>query len=122
MANATAHRLGAAITLAIAAGHGEKNGSRDASKPIVAAGIGALCGTLPDLLEPACHPNHRQFFHGLACAGFVGAACYHLYQWEPQTSGEEIVRFLMLAVGGAFLTHLAMDAFSPKGLPLIGKL
>lgn len=122
MANAIAHRLGAAITLAIAVGHGEKSGSSDASKPIVAAGIGALCGTLPDLLEPACHPNHRQFFHGLACAGVVGTACYRLYQWEPQTSSEEIVRFLLLAVGGAFLTHLAMDALSPKGLPLIGRL
>lgn len=122
MANAIAHRLGAAITLAVAAGHGGKNGCSDASKPIVAAGIGALCGTLPDLLEPACHPNHRQFFHGLACAGLIGAACYRLYRWEPQTSGEEIVRFVLLAVGGAFLTHLAMDSLSPKGLPLIGKL
>lgn len=122
MANAIAHRLGAAITLAAVAGREEKNGNSDTAKPVVAAGIGALCGTLPDLLEPACHPNHRQFFHSLACAGLIGTACYSLYQWEPQTSGEEIVRFLLLAVGGAFLTHLAIDALSPKGLPLIGKL
>ena len=121
MSNGIAHRLGAALTLAVAAGHGvEKNGGGD-SKPIVAAGIGALCGTLPDVLEPACHPNHRQFFHGLACARIVGASCYRLYRWKPQTSSEEIVRFLLMAVGGAFLTHLAMDAFSPKGLPLIGR-
>ena len=28
-----------------------------------AGGFGAMCGSLPDLLEPAIHPNHRQFFH-----------------------------------------------------------
>lgn len=122
MANAIAHRLGAAVTLAAVAGRQEKNGNSTATKPVAAAAIGALCGTLPDLLEPACNPNHRQFFHSLACAGIVGAACYRLHQWEPQTSGEEIVRFLLLGIGGAFLIHLAMDAFSPKRLPLIGKL
>lgn len=122
VANAIAHRLGAAITLAVLAGNGDRNGSKDATRPAVAAGIGALCGTLPDLLEPACHPNHRQFFHSVACAGLVGVAWYRLYRWEPQTNSEDLVRLLLLGVGGAFLIHLAMDAFSPKGLPLIGKL
>ena len=37
-------------------------------------------GTLPDLLEPALHPNHRQFFHGVLFAAGVSIALYKLYQ------------------------------------------
>lgn len=33
---------------------------------------GAIGGTLPDQLEPALHPHHRQFFHSLAVLAGVG--------------------------------------------------
>lgn len=122
MANAAAHRLGAAVTLAIAAAHEDAKNGVKTSRPFVAACIGATCGTLPDLLEPAIHPNHRQFFHSLLCAGLIGTGLYGLYKWKPETDGEEILRFLLLVAGGAFLTHLAMDAFTSKGLPLMGRI
>lgn len=39
-------------------------------KPIVGAGLAVLLTNLPDQMEPATHPNHRQFFHSVACAAY----------------------------------------------------
>jgi len=122
MPNAVAHRVGAALALAIAAAHEEQKRCIQTTKPLAAAVAGAMLGTLPDILEPALHPNHREFFHSLACAGLIGLGIYHAYRWEPTTDGEEVMRFLLLAAGGAFLTHLAMDALTSKGLPLLGRI
>src|ERR1700736_2048406 len=33
---------------------------------LLSAGVGIIDGLLPDLLEPAIHPNHRPFFHRYA--------------------------------------------------------
>lgn len=120
MANAAAHRLGAAVALFTAVAHEDARNGVTSNRPLAAACVGATCGTLPDLFEPAFHPNHRQFFHSLAFAGLMGYACYRLYQWKPETGTEELMRFFLLTAGGAYLTHLAMDAFSPKSLPLVG--
>lgn len=122
MPNALAHRVGAALTLAIAAAHEEQNGCVQTTKPLTAAVAGAMLGTLPDILEPALHPNHREFFHSLACAGLIGLGIFRAYRWEPTSEVEEILRFLLLTAGGAFLTHLAMDALTSKGLPLLGRI
>lgn len=116
MPNALPHRLGAAAVMAIAVSSREEP---DPSKQAVAACGGALFGTLPDLLEPASNPRHRQFFHSLACAALVGYACHRLYHWQPETVSDQFVRGALLIAGGSFLTHLAMDAFSPQGLPLL---
>lgn len=121
MSNAAAHRLGAAVALAAAVAHEDTKNGVTSNRPIAAACVGFTCGTLPEVIEPAIHPNHRQFFHGLAFAGAVGYASYKLYKWEPETNNEKLMRFLLLTVAGAYLTHLVMDAFSPKGLPLVGR-
>lgn len=122
MSNAGAHKLGAAVTLYTFMANEDAKKSVTSNRPLAAACVGVTCGTLPDVFEPAFHPNHRQFFHGLAFAGFVGYACYRFYKWGPETDGEKLMRFLLLTMSGAYLTHLAMDAFSPKGLPLIGRV
>lgn len=74
------------------------------------------------MLEPASHPNHRQFFHSLAFAGVLGMAAHKLYTWEPDNSFDEATRFVLLVGVGAYLIHLLLDAGTPKSLPLIGKL
>jgi len=122
MANASTHRLGAAVTLAMVVAHEEEKNSTQSIRPIIAGYVGAAFGTLPDILEPAHNPNHRQFFHSLIFAGLVGVACRKIYSWQPATVEEKTMRFLLLLTGGAYLTHLAMDAFSSKGLPVLGKL
>jgi inner membrane protein len=120
--NGTAHRLGATIALA-AAGVATAE-TPDAKLPRAAiAGIGGYCcGTLPDLLEPATNPHHRQFFHSLAFAVLLGYGTYKLYQWQPESSAGELVRVLGLLAGGAYLTHLALDATTKRSLPLVGRL
>ncbi len=45
-----------------------------------------------------------------------------MYQWEPESEGGELVRAVVLIGGSACLVHLAMDAFTRKSLPLVGKL
>lgn len=122
MSNAAAHKFGAAVTLYAAMAHEDARNGVTSNRPLAAACIGVTCGTLPDVFEPAFHPNHRQFFHSLAFAGIVGYGCYRLYQWKPENDTEKLMRFLLLTVSAAYLTHLAMDAFSTKGLPLVGRI
>ena len=83
MANATAHRLGAAAVVSGVALAAENNQEEPTAKPLVAGSLAWLAGTLPDILEPARHPNHRQFFHSLAFAGLVGHGVYKAWKWEP---------------------------------------
>ena len=89
---------------------------------IASGGIGALCGSLPDLLEPAVHPNHRQFFHSVVFAAVLIEGGRRIYRWQPDNDWQRLVRGLALITGGAYLVHLAMDATTAKSLPLLGKL
>ena len=93
-----------------------------AKHPLLAAATAAGCGTLPDVLEPALHPNHRQFFPSFLFATGVDFALYKLYRREPESEGEELARVVALIGSSAYLVHLAMDAFTRKSLPLVGKL
>lgn len=121
--NAKAHRLVAAAVVAIAAAYHESCKGESTPKPIAAGGLAALLGTLPDLIEPAFNnPHHRQFFHSLLFAGVIGYGMYELYQWQPNTDEKKFLRWILLIAGGAYLTHLAMDACTKRSLPLCGKL
>ena len=88
-------------------------------KSLAAGGLAALTARLPDILEPAYHPNHRQFFHSLTCAGLLVGGMYHLYKWETEDEFEKFLRFAGLVAGGSYLIHLLCDSRTPKGLPII---
>lgn len=124
MANATAHRLGAGLTVGLTSLAYELNRGEEADffRPVAASSLAALAGTLPDILEPATSPRHRQFLHSVAFAGALGYGMYKLYRWEPQDDWGKFLQFVGLAAGGAYLVHLAMDASTPASLPLVGKL
>lgn len=122
MANSAAHRTVAALGVCAALAHGEKQRGESTAKPLFGAGIAALCGTLPDLLEPALHPNHRQFFHSLVVLGGVGYLLDVLRKWQPKDDFEEITKLALIAAAGAYGIHLIMDGLTPKGLPLVGQL
>lgn len=68
------HRVMAAVCVGGAAAADWKEDDHWAKHPLVAAATAAGCGTLPDIIEPALHPNHRQFFHSVLFAAGVGAA------------------------------------------------
>lgn len=80
---------------------------------------GAFGGKLPDLFEPATSPNHRKFLHSLC---FLAGVCYgvkRIYDWQPEDLLGKIVKYALLACGIGYISHLALDARTPKSLPLI---
>ena len=79
----------------------------------------ALLPSLPDVLEPAIHPNHRRFFHSVTFAIAVGYGLHRAYKWETQEPWERLARMVALAAGAAYLAHLARDAFTARSLPLV---
>lgn len=122
MACAQTHQLIAAAAVGSYCLNQEAGRQEQSIKPLVGALLAGQLTLLPDLLEPAAHPNHRQFFHSLSFAGMLGLATYKLYRWEPESELGEIARFVTLVGAAAYFIHLLVDAGSPKSLPLVGKL
>ncbi|MBN26829.1 MAG: metal-dependent hydrolase [Alteromonadaceae bacterium] len=121
MPNAKTHMLvGAGVGLTAALRDKKKHPA--SHNVVVAPAIGAFMGRLPDILEPALHPNHRQFLHGMTVLTLLTAGLLKAYRWSPDEPFEKFLRGLMLIGGGAYLSHLICDASTPKGLPLVGKL
>lgn len=114
---------------------------------VVGACLGAsFGGVLPDILEPALTPNHRQFAHGIipaaAAAHFGRGAhregCDSLYTWAHEAiqtseetcgSDDSLPRSLRFLIAGFFrgvpigyLSHLVADFGTPRCLPLVGRL
>lgn len=115
---------------------------------IGAIAAGTCAAKLPDFLEPAIHPNHRSFFHSVGFVGTAGPAFwsfasqkrnealrlaeeYEKRAKQAQTEQEAQLyrrqahryRFLAglwLGATAGYLSHLAADALTPKGLPLLG--
>lgn len=78
----------------------------------VAGAVGAM---LPDLLEPANCPRHRSLFHSVATGALI---CKGMRKLSESSMPEE-QKQVVVAVGIAYLSHLAMDADTPAGLPVI---
>lgn len=100
---------------------GEDN-EATAPRAVGAAALAALLTNLPDKLEPALHPHHRQFFHSYAIAGGLGLAGYSLLKWEAEGDLEKVLRTILLVGCGAYLIHLAADSLTSRTLPVLGKL
>jgi hypothetical protein len=105
---------------------------------------GAVGGCLPDILEPATSPNHRQACHGVVPVGTVAifirntlpTAAKELLQraeWvkgsNPKHAGMTLERMAWLfaagfvkGLGPGYLSHLVLDSCTPRGLPLFGKI
>ena len=121
MPNAATHRIVAGLVAGGFAALEESRNGESSGRPLAAGGIGALAGARPDLLEPASHPRHRQFFHSAAFAVGVGYAWYRCCKWEPKSAVESTIRLALLCGGLGCLVHLIQDGFTPAGLPLIGR-
>ena len=90
------------------------------TKPTILGAVGSslLGGTaakLPDYLEPPTSPNHRGFFHSKS----MGVALTSILQRaaESMTLSDE-GKLLTAIVGFSYLSHLALDSKTNKGLPL----
>jgi inner membrane protein len=122
MSNSATHGLAAFTTVTVLSAVDERHRGQATLRPLLDGAAGALLTSLPDKLEPAIHPNHRQFFHSVVFAAGVGYATYQAYKWQPTNDWEQILRWLVIIGGVAYLTHLALDACTAKSLPLVGKL
>lgn len=76
---------------------------------------GAATALLPDILEPACHPNHRKFFHSLAAAAVVAWMMSGKHTDEYSAA----LKALVTAAGLGWLSHVFLDALTPKCVPII---
>jgi membrane-bound metal-dependent hydrolase YbcI (DUF457 family) len=114
----------------------------------VAGGLGgSVGGRLPDLLEPATWPGHRDVAHSAACAGLIMKSRSPVEKWSAQMestisqllfspspsdvqlgpSTEQFVTAICMAlvvgfVNGllaGYLSHLALDGCTPSGIPLL---
>ena len=81
------------------------------------AGIGgAVVGLVPDLLEPAIHPNHRSWLHSYACAGLLGY--WTKRAWENPALNQ-LQKAQLTICSLSYLSHLIADGNTAKGLPLL---
>jgi inner membrane protein len=123
MSNANAHILGAAITVgALHIAHDRAEERTASGLPLASAGLAGCLASLPDWLEPAIHPNHRQVFHSVTFGALLVYAGARLYEWRPEDDLGEVARYVALIGIASYVTHLAMDALTSKSLPLLGRL
>jgi len=106
----TAHLVAGAIAGAVVASlHPGFGNFETGQRILLGAGIGALGGILPDLLEPATSPFHRGAAHSVVAFGIA-------------TRGSLATRRPIPAVLLAgFSSHLLLDAKTPAGLPWVMK-
>jgi membrane-bound metal-dependent hydrolase YbcI (DUF457 family) len=45
-----------------------------------------------------------------------------IYDWNPQTEGQKLLRDVLLSIGVGYLSHLGADATTAAGLPWIGSI
>lgn len=122
MANGNTHRALAALTVGGTLLYQESLENKNTARPLIGTVLGGMFGTLPDLLEPASNPHHRQFFHGAVFLVAVGWVGWKTLEWCPEDDWQKAIRFTLLVGCGAYLSHLALDALSKHSLPLVGKL
>lgn len=120
MANRNTHMLvGGALVLGLYIVHKKFIQCEDLTfKGVVASfATGAVLGIVPDMLEPAAHPNHRQFFHSV---GFSAAMLWVRdgVRRSP-TIDKDSKRYFDWALC-AYGSHLICDSQTPKGLPFLG--
>jgi membrane-bound metal-dependent hydrolase YbcI (DUF457 family) len=113
--------MAAAVVVGSACFYAEGNQQTKTVKPFVGTGLAAILTNLPDMIEPASHPNHRQFFHSLAFAGLLGLATRKVYQWKTDNPFDEAARFILLVGSAAYFVHLLLDFSTPRSLPIVGK-
>lgn len=121
--NAAAHALHAAA--AVCGAHAMRDlhhHGQLTTMPPASGGLAALLGSLPDLVEPACNPHHRQFFHSVAFLCGVGYVTYRVYRWQPEQPWQQLMKWLGVVAGGASVVHLMCDVRTPRGVPMLGRL
>jgi inner membrane protein len=108
---------------------------------------GAVASKLPDVIEPATHPNHRSTFHSMGFLVTTGIVAlpwaeqkrqrqYQLAEyarsqanspaneidrgyWQRKALWHEFIAGLIAGLVVGYISHLVADSFTPKGLPIL---
>lgn len=78
--------------------------------------IGGLAGIIPDVLEPATSPNHRNFFHSMAFLAILASGNQKI--WESQNLSED-QKLVISMLSAGYGSHLLSDSGTPKSLPFL---
>jgi len=116
MPNRNTHAIIGAISsgLTYAVECNRKNQNPKPEEMLQAAAGGAITGIVPDVLEPATNPNHREFFHSILFGAGVGKGA----QKAEKLNLTEKQKIMLKSLSAGYLSHLAADATTPKGLPV----
>jgi len=108
---------------------------------------GYLGGKMPDVLEPAIHAWHRNFCHSWTVGALVAGGVAALGRWEKDcreraadfrrrrlaADVQPLMAFFywlaelfwnlaagfLAGLGAGYVSHLVLDASTPRGLPLL---
>ena len=119
--NGPAHQVVAGFATGVFLAERERQVGIQTAKPLLGGAAAAFLTKLPDILEPATSPNHRQFFHSVAFAGLLCVAFHELGKWQPESAGGEFLKTLGQVAIPAYLIHLLLDSLTAKSLPLVGR-
>jgi len=118
MANAGVHLATSSLAAALAASHDAQEDQKDGlTMPTILGG--AFGGRLPDMLEPAVHPNHRGLLHSIAALGIAAWTVRELWLWQPTEPLQKTLRAVLIGIAVGYGTHLLVDSATPKSIPLI---
>lgn len=150
MPNRSTHALvGVVAGGAVAAARAVKEPTPELAAEAIGGMIGGWAGgMLPDLLEPATSPNHRQLAHSALAAGALTMA--KVAEWQAacrsasaaatqraatlpvgcaERNNAEVAAVLWRLLAGILVglvvgygSHLALDACTPRGLPFVGRI
>jgi len=83
---------------------------------LLATGTCVLGSLVPDGLEPALHPSHRSFGHSVSAGALSVRTMTQAWAGDDIPTGVQLL-FGFFALG--YVSHLVLDAGTPKGLPLL---
>lgn len=85
---------------------------------ILAPLFGSFGGVIPDKLEPATDPNHRDFCHSITGGTAISFGISKLSA-DTESIGFNLFNVCLRSTGVGYITHLVDDAGTPKRIPLI---
>ena len=121
MANGTTHAIAGGVTGLGVALYDRLDVAENGYTPVLATTVGVVFAKLPDILEPALNPHHRQFCH-IAVLAALGYGVKKIYEWQPEDKIEAFFRIVLLSAGAGYISHLLLDATTSRSIPLLGKI
>ncbi len=85
-------------------------------RTLIASTAGSVGGKLPDVLEPAAHPNHRKFLHSKTVLTATG---YGIFKVSLSRNGSPYLKRAARGMLTGYSLHLVEDSFTPKGINFI---